>query len=603
MAVCNIFNPLQKKTGTFLTFSQYSEDLSQEQSFGSNYHIVPSKYIAIYGDYQKFSNRSLPKKLQEQFENACSMFRAKEGYNPSISKGLFWDFMFDNDIIKSKQEDKELFVDGIQYAGDINLHSYDKYNDMGYSEIYCYIPNNESLKKYQCVLSKNDKYDSIQISRGGILTGYQENELNGWEEIGDDYIYKVNDYTFAWEDNSNLQVKTLDDEKFEINTIVILYNIYDSDNILYSDIPMGIYFTGLIDDTGNMSNIITKFVSNDDIYNSGTSYGLRICSRFSVSPQNDNLLVQNVSLEDNNYSDLSRVLAELSKTQNQMSQIIDKKYQHTQDLKDTLSIFMNSRINVPYIKNINGQDYWFVNGRLISQIDDQCCDYDSFTESEMNDILNPNLKLTFTNLDNLQLLRNKKDFSNPDNVKLKWATTYKGKMIVPDNLVLYVNNVEYQYQPDETSNEYEVIFTEPEEYKIELKANYKGLEASQSISIKYIYPSYFGYLACNNNEIDHDFTPSLDQILSLDKYLLTSKNAMFDVNTTELKHVVYIYPENFGDLEKIIGNGGYIYYDSSQSDEFNDFNKVNDISIDNVNYIGYIDKAPVIIENQKLKFK
>ena len=42
MAVCNIFNSLKKHTGNFLTFSQYSEDLTKE-------HV--DNYIGYVGQY------------------------------------------------------------------------------------------------------------------------------------------------------------------------------------------------------------------------------------------------------------------------------------------------------------------------------------------------------------------------------------------------------------------------------------------------------------------------------------------------------------------------------------------------------------------------
>ena len=55
MAVCNIFNKLSKNTGNFLTFSQYSEDLTKGATQYEAYRVVPSKFIVMDVDYNKIS--------------------------------------------------------------------------------------------------------------------------------------------------------------------------------------------------------------------------------------------------------------------------------------------------------------------------------------------------------------------------------------------------------------------------------------------------------------------------------------------------------------------------------------------------------------------
>ena len=50
---------------------------------------------------------------------------------------------------------------------------------------------------------------------------------------------------------------------------------------MYSDIPMGMYFNGKFNNY-KLTNEATKYVSTS--YDTGTSYGLRICTRFSVMP-------------------------------------------------------------------------------------------------------------------------------------------------------------------------------------------------------------------------------------------------------------------------------------------------------------------------------
>ena len=46
-----------------------------------------------------------------------------------------------------------------------------------------------------------------------------------------------------------------------------------------------------------------------------------------------------------------------------MNTVISNIIKQSQDIKDTLAIFKNNRINVPYIKEINGSKFWFVNGK------------------------------------------------------------------------------------------------------------------------------------------------------------------------------------------------------------------------------------------------
>lgn len=605
MAICNIFKTLQKTTGTFLTFSQYAEDLTKHQTLGNVYRVVPSKYIAINGNYNDYDNWTLAKSLQDQFENACACFKSNQNDDPNIAKGLFWNFMSGNNIIQlSAQNNSSYYVmNGVQYVGDINLQSYDEHNDTGYSEIYCHIPNNAQMTQYTCEKTQDSKYQTISVKAGDLIQGYQDGELHGWEKLGDNYDYCPTNYNFSWDEDTDLISTVLTNGEFVFNTIVVLYDIYnDEDNILYAGLPMGIYFCGLLENVNGvttLSNPVTKFVAHDDIYNSGTSYSLRICTRFSVDPQNDNLTVKEVSMSDNNYADLTRVLSELSETQNRMNKIINQKHSETQYLKDTLAIFMNSRTNVPYIKNVNGKDYWFVNGRLVNPIDECCIDNDSYTDSEIDNILYPNLKIDLSS--NLNDLNDITVFE-PTTVTLTWTTTYKDVQITPTKLYISIDGTEQEINA--AAKEHTFNIQEAKKYEITLKAKYRGLEQTQKISISYIYPSYFGLLSCGDDlDTRHDTNVTVDQIKSLDKYLLTSKNTMFDVNTSELKHVVYAYPAEFGELETIVGKTGYIYYLKSQiSEEFNDFKKLQ-MNIDNKSYFVYMDKAPVIIENQKLKFK
>ena len=57
----------------------------------------------------------------------------------------------------------------------------------------------------------------------------------------------------------------------------------------------------------------------------------------------------------------------MSRTQEKMNSIISSCINQTQYMKDTLSMFRNNRTNVPYLKEINGENFWFVNGKFIGK--------------------------------------------------------------------------------------------------------------------------------------------------------------------------------------------------------------------------------------------
>ena len=102
------------------------------------------------------------------------------------------------------------------------------------------------------------------------------------------YSYN-NDYLLPFNDDSVAKLNDSTAPEYGINTIVVMYSVFNKVNddweVLYSNIPMGIYFAGNFDDAGNITNPTTKFVSTS--YSTGTSYGLRICTRFSAVGNNN----------------------------------------------------------------------------------------------------------------------------------------------------------------------------------------------------------------------------------------------------------------------------------------------------------------------------
>ena len=131
---------------------------------------------------------------------------------------------------------------------------------------------------------------------------------------------------------------------------------------------MGMYFTGKILQ-GSLTNTITKYTNT--LYGTGTSYGVRICSRFISTATNGILSTSEITADGTNYTNLCQLMSKMSDNldlmfsiANQSKDTIDQYNQY----KDTLSVIKNNRTNVPYVQTINGVDYWFVNGKLVSTV-------------------------------------------------------------------------------------------------------------------------------------------------------------------------------------------------------------------------------------------
>lgn len=369
MAICNLFKKLTNENGTFFSFSQYADDLTIHQS-NNSYRVIPSKFICFDVDYTNFDNETLPLLLQNNFENGYAYLKNSQNihYTPETTANLFWSST--QNLFNSNN------TSNIVYIGDINIQSYSSKDNIGYNEIYCYIPNDAKKTIIENPYIHNEKSLEKRYNNDYIL-GYNNDDainFNGLLSLDKvivtgtnnslrisnikNYIYKINKIL-------NLtDVKTTDDKSFSFNTIVILYDIQVDNNIVYKNIPLGMYVTGLIND-GIMSNPVKKFVSNDEIYSAGTSYGLRVCNRLIVSPNGTSIKSDANSLtdEDRIYESLTQVMSAMVESQSKMDVIVDSIHNYQNNIKDHLAIIKNNRINVPYIKYVNSVPYWFVNGK------------------------------------------------------------------------------------------------------------------------------------------------------------------------------------------------------------------------------------------------
>lgn len=401
MAVCNLFNTLDNPSGNFMMFSQYVEDITKNYSDGDNWKIVPSRFVVLNIDYTNIDrtmvtpnsetlNEGIPKYFQNCFENACAYGRVNyvnhskqvaslndRDWTPEISRNLFWNFMFDGRLLTTSSYGNTKKINEVVYWDDINIQAYDEHKGMGYGEIYCYIPSSAPKKNCQVISITDMEADGriADLSNNNVtLEGHNDKYIENYSKI---YYYN-RDFTMTFDDDGVTTLLDSIDTKYEFNTIVVLYDIlYKESDIkwttVHSYIPMGVYLTGMFD--GNtITNKVRKYVSTS--YGVGTSYGLRICTRFSVSP-NGAILTNNETIIDNNdISTTCQLMTSMAENLSLMMSMSKQMNDTTQQYKELLSTIKNNRTNVPYVKDVNGNDWWFVNGRPVTNIDNKyedCC--------------------------------------------------------------------------------------------------------------------------------------------------------------------------------------------------------------------------------------
>ena len=470
MAVSNTFNTLTKATGNFLMFSQYVEDLTRANVERNSYKVIPSKFVALNVDYEGWDNYTLPKHIQDYFENGCALCRRElvDIWTPQHSQNLFWGMMQEKFMTIESENEMKYFKE-IKYVGDINIQSYNEHAGLGYSEVYCYIPNDARSHNYFIDINVGE---GKQLQSSNVLEGYKEGELNGREIIDPiaTYLYDK-EYEFSFNSESQLKSKELSDKDFNINTIVVLYDIYSDGVMIYEGVPMGIYFTGLIE-SGVMSNRITKYVENYDVYDSGTSYGLRICSRYVVAPQGDFIKVDEVSAESDCYAGLTQVLSKLSETTSAIDRLINKTYSQSASYKELYSIFKNSRTNVPYIKKIGNIDYWFVNGKMVGEA--------GGTSSINYGELRLETSITDPNRDSGNI---DPEGDDPTYNRLTIKVYYGSSVVMPDELWVDYGYGFTMYDPSLKTLEFSNHKSESRNYKVKVK--YMGIEATNDNPIYY----------------------------------------------------------------------------------------------------------------------
>lgn len=399
MAKCNLLQPkINTEFGTFYTFSQWSEDMTIQNALGDAYRIVPSRFACF--NVEADEEKKIGLKVQDFFEHPCAAFRhfkdidtnVNEKFSPKDASILFWNMLKDTGFVNE-------YASNMVYVGEMDLQGTNYIDGVTYSELYCSVPST-GKKMVDWTISPSSEEPSISFEDSSygrpfgwtgtlpagaesnadypvILKGYydgpailnaidnqtQYSSLNTLDSLHKKYMNEVfvngNFFTYA------------DDTSFEFNVIVLFYDIVAKDknnnyNYIYTAVPMGMYVTPDME-------LVKKYVTNDDIYGQGSSYGLRVTTKFcaeSLVPQQGLTHESKITVSvETLYPELAAVLDRFNATTEALDRYTSTMQTEIGSLTDHLSNFKDSKVNVPYIREIKGsgdskpEKYWFVNGR------------------------------------------------------------------------------------------------------------------------------------------------------------------------------------------------------------------------------------------------
>lgn len=445
MSKCNIFKPLASKTGEFLMFSQYTEDITKEQSMKSTYRVVPSKFVALDLNIDKaFNNPNqdpagphpfiktptednpeyrmdwndasisgvntiIPQIFQSYYENAVTYCRDIMGGDYTVdgitkndledveyATNSLWDCLRRFNFITEKTPTDNggktdyNYYDEVKYIGDINIHSNRNKDSFNYDEILCYIPADDDEYYYRFDDGEGQLF--FHVDEGANIRGWNPNSypfnyplsIKNIVGLTDPKGYVVRgankpmlnfagnqEYTPTPRHNGQENVE------YNINAIIVFYDVLNSEPgedpvYLHRNRPMGIYFTGMADfneedhKVKGLKNTITKYITNNDAYGQGSSFALRIMSRYVPTPNSTNYEIE-VSTESGDYESIAESMGLIADAIVEMNRNYRINREQIQVFKDHLAQFRNNRTNVPYIRMVNGYPYWFVNGRNTGQ--------------------------------------------------------------------------------------------------------------------------------------------------------------------------------------------------------------------------------------------
>ena len=268
---------------------------------------------------------------------------------------------------------------------EINVISNRAINGTNYDEIYCLLdPSKTKLAFYKSNYNRIQSPITVAGDDAICILGWNNDSTSGPFPTYPDFItgissFPITDAYGQYDDSGALidylsesdpsgTYEELQGDSFDFNCILVFYDIFTGNNVTptYRGLPLGIWFSGPYVN-GGLLNPVTKFVRSDTIFGQGTSYGLRICLKNVSSPFGTDIAVELTDSEEPvaPLSELCDVFAQSVVSINALAAATN---QNMTAMKDWASQFVNARVNVPYIREIGGVRYWFVNGRNIGEV-------------------------------------------------------------------------------------------------------------------------------------------------------------------------------------------------------------------------------------------
>lgn len=405
MSQCNIFRPIKKNKSNFFLFSQFGDDLTKEYTQKDHYRIVPSQYICMDLNIAKFAdankdkgdvNNSFVELLQNYYENFMCFYRymltkTDDGYKfgniparapRDIAQGVLLNMLIDNNLVTYNKTDAT--IPEIKFIGDINVYASDSNEDgVNFNEIFCVIPPEAKEHKYNIVPS------SVWVNGNASKVVYKDingtvpDYIWGWtDDNAFDYGISYKPWTTEWPNTTYELTKVesvpVESNEFDFNAVLVCYDIIDphydsagSNYIVASNVPMGLYITGSCetkDDKLTIVNKVTHYTNSENLYNNGTSYSLRIATRYLTTQNATEFQSTTVDVEDF-YPEYSSVMQSMSDAITEFKNTVDTNNKIYDAMTKHLGMFKNSTVNVPYtLKMADGNYYWFVNGKNTGRI-------------------------------------------------------------------------------------------------------------------------------------------------------------------------------------------------------------------------------------------
>lgn len=256
MSICNLFKEIGDDRSKFYTFSEYTNDLAGAVNNDGLSNIRPSGFICLNLNISTEDKLyTLNDILLNYYENlqCCERDASRDdnSYKRYLLGGLFVKLAEFLDT-----EEYKFCKRNIDIVGDSVI------DGIKYDDIVCYL--DPISKPDNTILFDIDNYRTFS-NNSTYLRGYE-----GVSEAGD---VATNN---AWTGEDDFYATTIENidytggDSFSFNSILVLYDYNDE----IKDIPLGLYIT---------KDSITKYISNDEIYNQGTSYALRIGMRFACT--------------------------------------------------------------------------------------------------------------------------------------------------------------------------------------------------------------------------------------------------------------------------------------------------------------------------------